>query len=68
MKLQRALRNCEYHHYGLWRPRVVFTIHNAEFGLDRIGLPPTTASASPLSPPPTRARRVPHCLMAVSSP
>jgi starch synthase len=26
-----------YHHYGLWRPKVVFTIHNAEYGLDRIG-------------------------------
>ena len=31
-----TLRN-EYHHYGLWRPKVVFTIHNAEFGLERIG-------------------------------
>ncbi len=31
-----ACRN-EYHHYGLWRPKVVFTIHNAEYGLDRIG-------------------------------
>lgn len=27
----------EYHHYGLWRPKVVFTIHNAEYGLERIG-------------------------------
>ena len=26
-----------WHHYGLWKPKVVFTIHNAEFGLDRIG-------------------------------
>lgn len=26
-----------YVHYGLWRPKVVFTIHNAEYGLDRIG-------------------------------
>ena len=26
-----------YHLYGLWRPKVVFTIHNAEYGLDRIG-------------------------------
>jgi hypothetical protein len=27
-----------YHHYGLWKPKCVFTIHNAEFGLDRIGM------------------------------
>ena len=26
-----------YHQFGLWKPKVVFTIHNAEFGLDRIG-------------------------------
>ena len=30
-------RRKEYHHYGLWRPKVVFTIHNAEYGLERIG-------------------------------
>ena len=30
-------RRKEYHHYGLWRPKVVFTIHNAEYGLQRIG-------------------------------
>lgn len=28
----------QWHHSGLWKPKVVFTIHNAEFGLDRIGL------------------------------
>ena len=27
-----------YHHYGLWKPKCVFTIHNAEFGLDRVGM------------------------------
>lgn len=26
-----------YHHFGLGRPRVVFTIHNAEYGLAKIG-------------------------------
>lgn len=26
-----------WNQYGLWRPKVVFTIHNAEYGLDRIG-------------------------------
>ena len=28
----------QWHHYGLWKPRVVFTIHNAEYGLDRIAV------------------------------
>lgn len=26
-----------YNSYGLWKPRVVFTIHNADFGLAKIG-------------------------------
>ena len=26
-----------YHAYGLWKPRVVFTIHNLEFGEKKIG-------------------------------
>lgn len=30
------LRRKEYHHYGLWRPKIVFTIHNAEYGLQSI--------------------------------
>ena len=27
----------DYHHYGLWKPKVVFTIHNLEFGAAKIG-------------------------------
>ena len=27
----------DYHHYGLWKPKVVFTIHNLEFGAAAIG-------------------------------
>ena len=27
----------DYHEFGLWKPRVVFTIHNLEFGQARIG-------------------------------
>ncbi|GAB4820993.1 hypothetical protein N2152v2_008039, partial [Parachlorella kessleri] len=27
----------EYHNYGLWKPNVVFTIHNLEFGAQKLG-------------------------------
>lgn len=27
----------EYHSYGLWKPRVVFTIHNMDFGAQKLG-------------------------------
>jgi len=27
----------DYHHYGLWNPRVVFTIHNLDFGAAKVG-------------------------------
>lgn len=27
----------DYQPYGLWRPKVVFTIHNADFGMARLG-------------------------------
>ncbi|KAL4420307.1 hypothetical protein ABPG77_001397 [Micractinium sp. CCAP 211/92] len=27
----------DYHHYGLWKPRVVFTIHNMDFGQIKLG-------------------------------
>ena len=27
----------DYHNYGLWRPRVVFTIHNLNYGAPKVG-------------------------------
>lgn len=27
----------EYHHYGLWKPKVIFTIHNLNYGERKIG-------------------------------
>lgn len=27
----------EYHHFGLWKPKVVFTIHNLNYGIQAIG-------------------------------
>eukprot|EP00747_Dinoflagellata_sp_TGD_P118661 gnl/TRDRNA2_/TRDRNA2_172868_c6_seq16.p1 gnl/TRDRNA2_/TRDRNA2_172868_c6~~gnl/TRDRNA2_/TRDRNA2_172868_c6_seq16.p1 ORF type:complete len:848 (+),score=129.15 gnl/TRDRNA2_/TRDRNA2_172868_c6_seq16:20-2563(+) len=28
----------DYHDYGLWKPKVVFTIHNLDYGTDRLAL------------------------------
>jgi len=27
----------EYHHYGLWKPKIIFTIHNLNYGEKKIG-------------------------------